>query len=453
MRLCTLICAALLAQAAPAAAPLATEPLRGTVYTADGKLAAGALVWAVKYPSGPLERQETKADPEGRFTFDLPPGEWFVFARRGTQGGEGPGRHRPVNVVLAAAPPAVEVHMEERGTFRGRLLAAETGKPIAGAKLYLENGVILTADDQGRVEIGGLVRDHLEAFVVAPGRMRMRVLFDTTARDDTELEVPVPRAGKIVGRVTDMKGQPIPGAYVGRSTSGMPFATAALMAACDAEGRFEYDDAVAPGDATQLAAGAPGFIGEELEGVSGAPGKPLELTFRLRPKPSERPRAEAGDKRRVVSGVIRAPNGNPLAGVLVRWGWMGFIGAIEARSDAQGRFRMTAPDEKGLVTVLPREFAPEFLDVAAGGDQTLEVRLAPANLARGRVIDDAGKPVRGVWVLALIAPPGPGALSQLALWEACVHTDAEGRFELKGIPEGARIDFMRAGMSDLRIAR
>jgi hypothetical protein len=246
MRLCTLICAALLAQAAPAAAPLATEPLRGTVYTADGKLAAGALVWAVKYPSGPLERQETKADPEGRFTFDLPPGEWFVFARRGTQGGEGPGRHRPVNVVLAAAPPAVEVHMEERGTFRGRLLAAETGKPIAGAKLYLENGVILTADDQGRVEIGGLVRDHLEAFVVAPGRMRMRVLFDTTARDDTELEVPVPRAGKIVGRVTDMKGQPIPGAYVGRSTSGMPFATAALMAACDAEGRFEYDDAGRP---------------------------------------------------------------------------------------------------------------------------------------------------------------------------------------------------------------
>jgi hypothetical protein len=50
---------------------------------------------------------------------------------------------------------------------------------------------------------GALQRGNHEAFVVAPGRVRMRVLFDTTARADTELDLPVPRAGKIVGRVTE----------------------------------------------------------------------------------------------------------------------------------------------------------------------------------------------------------------------------------------------------------
>src|SRR5206468_2003450 len=102
-------------------------------------------------------------------------------------------------------------------------------------------GLVLTADAAGRFEVGGLFRSNHEAFVVAAGRVRMRVLFDTTATADTELDVPVPRSGKIVGRVTDLDGKPIPGAYVGRSTSGSFFSINALYTACDAAGRFEYE--------------------------------------------------------------------------------------------------------------------------------------------------------------------------------------------------------------------
>src|SRR5205823_12778897 len=123
----------------------------------------------------------------------------------------------------------------------------------------------------------------------------------TTASADTELDVPVPRAGKIVGRVTDPEGKPIPGAHAGRHTSGSFFSINALFQACDADGRFVYDDAVPPGQPTRLTAPAPGYVEEERGGVSPSlDGRPLELNFRLRPKPGtpgKRP-APDEDKRR-----------------------------------------------------------------------------------------------------------------------------------------------------------
>src|SRR5438132_341131 len=131
--------------------------------------------------------------------------------------------------------------LEERGRLRGRLLEAESGRPVPGGRLFLDAGLVLTTDDQGRFEVGGLDRGYHETFIVCPGRARQRVLFDTTAKADTELDIPLPRAGRVVGRVTDEAGRPVPGAYVGRGTSGSFFSINALYERCDADGRFVYD--------------------------------------------------------------------------------------------------------------------------------------------------------------------------------------------------------------------
>jgi hypothetical protein len=444
----------LFAAAAPvAAAPApAAQALHGTVYAADGSPAAGAIVWAAKLALGPLERHETVADAHGRYAFDPGPGSWYVWARRGTQGGQGPALNQSVEIAASRVPQAVTIRLEERGTLRGRLLEAETGKPIPGGRLFLDAGLVLSAGADGRFEVGGLDRGGHEAFVVAPGRMRMRVLFDTTARADTELEVPVPRAGKILGRVTDLDGKPIPGAYVGRHTSGNIFSTSGLFLTCDAEGRFEYDDAVPPDQPTGLVAAASGYVEEDRHGLSVSPdGKPLELPFRLRPDPGSRPNALApGDeKRRLVSGIIRRPDGKPAAGVVVRWGYLPYD-ATEARTDAAGRFRFTVPDQADLVAILPRDFAPAFPRVAAGGDQTIDVTLRAGHTARGRVVDEAGKPIKDVGVLVVIASPDPRIGNPYWLSEVDVHTDGEGKFELHGIPDGARFDFLKSGLTDER---
>src|SRR5262249_11282465 len=211
------------------AAPLHAAPVSGTVTAADG-----SIVWAASLERGPLQTRETTADKNGAYTLELEPGRWYIWARRGTQGGRGGGQHE---IVIGAGQAAkrIAIRLEERGTFRGRVLESETGKPIPGARLFLDAGIILTADGKGQFEMGGLERTNHEMYVVAPGRTRTRILFDNTARTDTELDVPVPRGGKIVGRVTDQRGKPIAGAYVGKSTSGTVFSIRSLWVECDAD--------------------------------------------------------------------------------------------------------------------------------------------------------------------------------------------------------------------------
>ncbi len=377
--LCTLPTWASGQQAAPKpAAPLArsVQPLRGTVYAADGSPAAGAIVWGASLSIKPLERYETLADDKGRYALELPAGQWYVWVRRGTQGGEHPGNRAAVRVVAGVVPQPVTIRIEERGTFRCRLLAAETGKPIVGGRLFLDTGVVLTADADGRAEIGGLARTDHEAFVVAPGRRRMRVLFDTTATAETQLDIPVARAGKLVGRVTDGDNKPIPARLSG-ATAPAPASRSALFEACDAEGRFEYDDAVEPGQPTRLMAVAPGYVREGHELLRLPPdGKPLEINFRLRRQPG-RPGVKAAekDRQRTVSGAVRSPDAKPVAGVVVRWGHPGASDAPETRTDAAGRFALVVPDTPSILAVLPRDFTPEFPRVEAGSDKTVEVSL------------------------------------------------------------------------------
>jgi protocatechuate 3,4-dioxygenase beta subunit len=452
MRNITWSCSLALFLAANAvAAPVKVEPLRGTVLSADGSPAGGAIVWAARHTYGPLERRETVADANGRFVLKLSAGAWFVWARHGSQGGEAPAPHEQITIREEHAPEPLTIRLDERGTLRGRLFEAETGKPVSGGQLFLDAGLVLTTNEDGRFEIGGLFRSHHEAFVLAAGRVRTRVLFDATAKADTELEVAVPRGGKIVGRVTDADGKPITGAYVGRSTSGSFFSINALYTECDADGRFVYDGVTfdAP---TSLSGMAPGYQEEERSGLLVlSDGKPPELPFRLRPKPGGQPDRQAADeKRRVISGVVLRPDRVPAIGVKVMWGWRSYWGSPETRTDAAGRFRLTVPDKPEYLSILPRHYLPQFPHIKANGDQDIEIVLQPAHTVRGQVVDDAGKPIKDVHVVAVTGSPEPGRGDPVWLREADVRTDADGKFQMTGVPEHASLDFLKPGLSDLR---
>jgi len=432
-----------------------TQSLRGSVIAANGKPAAGAIVWAAKldYDNRVLQRRETVADEQGKFALDLDSGEWFIRARLRNQGGEGHSWHDLVKIVADRTPTSVTIPLEERGRIHGRLIEADTGKPIAGGQLFLDAGVVLRSDANGKFEVAGLERSHHEAFAVAPGRLRMRVLFDTTASSDAELELPVPRGGKLIGRVTDLDDKPIAHAFVGRSTSGSTLSIKALYSACRPDGTFEYDG-VSPEQSTHhLSAGAPGYEAEDYDGPAlDANGQPISLVFRLRKRATDDPRelGARGEKRRVVSGIVRDPKNNPVRGVLVRWGWQGFVNSIETPTDAEGRFRLTVPDRDGILAVLPREYAPDYRPVPKGGDKKLDVTLDSGREARGQVIDDLGQPIKDVWVIAVTAAPEPGIGNPNWLTESSVRTNAQGRFELKGVPAQARFDFLKSGLTDAR---
>src|SRR5262245_35884110 len=103
MRTLAILC--LFFTATPAfAVPADAEPLRGVVTTAEGKPAAGAIVWAARHTYGPLERRESVADAHGRYSLRLYPGDWYVWARHGTQGAEAPARHDKIEIPAGRVP-------------------------------------------------------------------------------------------------------------------------------------------------------------------------------------------------------------------------------------------------------------------------------------------------------------------------------------------------------------
>ncbi len=439
------------------------ETLTGSVVTQEGSAAAGARVWAVKLSSQQLERVETTAGDQGRFTIEVAPGPWLINAILDDQG---VANMDFVEVAAGREPQPVKLQLTPQGRLRGRLIESETGKPIVGGRFVLDDGRDPITDQDGRFEVPGLSKSRYhEAFVVAPGRERKRVLFELSEKPTTDLEVAIARGGKAIGRVIDLEGKPVGGAFIGRATSGSIPSLTGLWIRSDEQGRFEYDGLVL--DRTSwLEANAPGFESHKREGLRlDSNGPSLSIEFRLARKPSTEPlQAAAGGfstkasaptakvpNRRNVTGVVLDPAGKPIGQAKVRWGVQQSNTTIETKTDADGKFRLAlVPVEADAVCVIPDDagFAPGIEAVAGGGDQDVQVTLAKGHAVKGVVQDDQGAPFADVMVLPTVDQVGGRGL---ALWERRAKTDARGRFEVTGLPtEGVKFTFLREGISDLR---
>jgi protocatechuate 3,4-dioxygenase beta subunit len=447
----------------------AGSELRGVVYSAAASPAKDAIVWAAPMEIAPRKTIETHTNADGRFVLDLAEGRWFVHARLGSHGGEADNEHGLITI-KSDNPAPVAIRLADRGFFRGRLLEAETGKPIPKGNLQLDNGVLITTDEAGRFEIGGMKRRHHEAFAICPGRVRERILFDTSLRSETQLDIRLPRAGKIRGIVLDEKGSAIPYAQVWRATSGSTLSLAGLVESCDEKGRFEWDGAAFDA-AARLEASAPGYAEEEYTGIRVSEGEePPNLVFRLQredgaEKKKEKPSDKTGklvkesakksvdETQRTISGRVLSPEGKPVSDALVRWGATMYEETKrETRSDKNGEFALEkVPAREGFLTVIAKSYAPAFPSVKGTADKRITVELEDGATAVGTVGDDLGNPLEGVSVIPVIASPDRALCNPLWLSELKVTTDKAGKFELTGLPrEGARFDFLRSDLSDLR---
>ena len=129
------------------------ETRRGIVLAENGSPAKGAHVWAAKLWVHKLERVEATADDQGRFSVTLGPGQWLIEANLGDQGLRG---SASIAGVRGPGAAAVDLRLTPQGRLRGRLVEAETGKPIVGGRLVIDNGLDPITDQDGRFEVGGL---------------------------------------------------------------------------------------------------------------------------------------------------------------------------------------------------------------------------------------------------------------------------------------------------------
>ena len=411
-----------------------TTRLSGTVTDPDGKPAPKVeLVMVSPYgSSGPVKA----TDAEGRFRLG-----YSALSRGG-------GMPAPVLVARDAARNlAGELNLDEETTnvtiklepgliLAGRAADAQ-GKPLSSAEAHLvfhtdrmsiSFGSPVHTDAEGKFEFKGLPRNRRYAVTVSAknyGQEQHEVQTQDTSGARMELEAFQLAAAdqRIAGIVTDEDDKPVAGAYVNVSgTKQSPQNTTT-----DRKGHFTFKN-ISTGD-VQLSANRPQGL---AYGNTTAQAGDTNITIQL----SAGGYASSSTSRR-ISGTITGPDGKPAAKVTV----FAFPNQQSQKStDAEGRFKLLFnPNQYGssqdLVVLIARDPAHNLaaaLEVDSDATNA-DIKLEPALTLAGRVTDSQGKPIANADAYVMFHTEHMGSTI-----DTTVHSAADGKFELKGLPRNRR---------------
>ncbi|MFN2386367.1 MAG: carboxypeptidase regulatory-like domain-containing protein [Thermoanaerobaculia bacterium] len=427
----------------------AVETVTGKVTDESGKPVAGAKV---------------RLGPLGLFEEDV---RFYGEGATGADGGfsvSAPEDARDLTVRATGFAPFRRMRMERKGagekinlkrggTVRGTVLDA-AGQPAAGA-VVVSGELAAETDASGAYRLAG----------VPPGSRSVEALWkeDFAARKDAvrvrkgeEREVPLKlvRAASIAGTVIDEKTRrPIGGASVQVSSSSLPnifgreAGPVARKARTDARGRFRIPGLVA--QRYTVRASRDGFLPVSMSSVSAATQSRASLAIALTRAAS-------------VSGRVRTPEGQPIAGARVRVfrgdGPMAILNmrnpvaslfrqeTVRSRPDGSFRLKQLAASRSVTLEATKEGFAPVKKHGVAlkAGETARDVQfvLTRGLQARGRVVDAQGQPVAGAEIrLAPADRSGmPGGIRIVTRMMGQDRPNAvsgrDGAFVVAGLEEG-----------------
>jgi hypothetical protein len=360
----------------------------------DGAPAAGAQV-TFRSAHPPHDTTLVVADAQGEFLARLKPGHYLYRAASDTLASAG-WEQFTANVAEAR----LQVYLGPLGRLEGEVRDAESGEPVAGARVVVQTErsveAYLRSGADGRFALDAAEGDYVVALTGAPGYfppaaggMRVRLAAGET------LNLP----GQWLAPIAPFRVQ-----FVNAEGAGMPGVLVSLLRPA----QFGWTLADAAGWAT-LHVGALPEDGRIL-GIAEDPHQPLGALFTLT--------RESGQEARVqmlalgaVQGTVRNARGRALAGATVA----AYFPGEEADevpplwrtvTDAEGDFAWSA-----VIPGVPLRILVEHGDTAAQGD-TFSLNagenrvLAPIQLdttARGKGMDMARMPWAGHRLLC-----GPG---------------------------------------------
>jgi len=436
--------------------------IAGLVLDEDGKPVEGALVSS-------RGSQDASARGMGKVMMAL--GQFVegsaLVAPAGTRSGrDGSFRLQGLEPVLqdirASLPGRLDGHMKQvppgargvklvllRGvSIRGRLLD-RAGKPVAGARLALEdsighgpnkNEMMMTADldlfrvrsrsgesdGEGRFLLAGVAEGPYE---LTAGIGKVPVLIEAIAvgKEGVDLgELTVRDLAPIAGKVLGPEGLPVEGALVRVSQLLDDGHWRGAIDAAGLEGKSgpdgEFSIAAVPAGQWRVSATAAEYASSAEDGVSaGASGLVLRL-----------------EETALLAGVcLDAADRSPVVGAAVK---LDGSDGLQATSGEQGEFLLPCPPAQSEVRfrVSHPEYEGTRTEARRDGAEPIAVLLNRARGVRGTVLDGQGNPVPGVRVQIEI-PGLPQVLlavtSDLIDALASLYSDADGRFFVR-LPRG-----------------
>ena len=427
--------------------------LAGTVVDEVGRGVPGAMVrlclkmgWMGGTPGVTFETPQdwftARTDGDGRFRFDQLPADgtadlWV----------EAPGKascwtyweHELSNMAgsqFSAGRTDIRIVLKPEGILRGKVVNEDSGEGVAGVRLlarpdarYANYSCVppVTSGPDGAFIYTGLAANDYSLQVVAPygqpsdwvGKdVKVTVEMGQTA----EVNVPVSKGGLVEVTIIDAKTEkPIENAAVNVS---LP-ANFGLHPCWDNSVRTNADGLarlrVPPGESRlRMWADAYDYF-TDPEPVIIARGESIRREVSLVAFP-------------VVTGIVRDPSGQPVAGAIVS---SKPVCEEASRTDEKGRFkvawRQTWRPSGNIrkVLILARDQERNLAGLAEVKDQaqTLDVTLSPAFVVRGRITDPNGKAIPAATVS--LRASMPGWLTDAA---PAVITDANGFYEARAVP-------------------
>ncbi|NLF31614.1 MAG: hypothetical protein GX591_12095 [Planctomycetes bacterium] len=414
----------------------AGRPVGGIVRNGEGEPLAGveiALhgrgvrdVWAKTGPDGRWRSEFTPADLGEDFRVLLQHPDYISDDWTGGA----------IPMPFYPTPPAAKLQALEgewvmpRGTVVAGSVRGPDGKPVAGADVSVRDdwqrfGAV-TTDGQGRFRMGNARPGSFSLLVTAEGLAPHEQTVDTAAAV-APIEVRLSAGAVLRGRVMDVRGRPIAGAYVGvdqwRGRDLLDW-----RAATDAEGRFAWN--AAPHDGVTLRAGQQGFMGRRATLMPSQEEQLIVLPDVL-----------------VVGGsVADAETGEPIKAFRAIAGiaWDGGNTSWDQRRSRDcvaGTYELhfDIPYPGHLVRIEAPGYKPAVSRTIADdeGRVTIDFRLEPGRGPSGVLLGLDGRPLAGVQVFLCTARRGPYFQNGRMTNEDAVAaaTDAEGRFALAVVDE------------------
>lgn len=404
--------------------------------TVTGRITASAGSPPGRGAHAEFEGSWIPADADGRFRFEF---DVHYAREKDTFRAVVPGwGSKDVEFALPAGGGAVdagEIVVEKGRTIRGRVTCGDS--PVADAVITGErkrggSGIGCTFDEDpslpilavsdagGAFEISEFPPGDYVLHAAAPGYLASEGDVDATVRD-VETMLVLQRQAHLRGRVVRANGQPVAGARV-----SIDF-VAGEGKVTGEDGSF---DLVVAEGVEQVVEVRPAwdheddFLECERAGLS-APCDPVEI------------RVSAGQS---ISGRVLGADGKPAAGVKVTCFPAGSHETYDGRdvtTDADGAFTVRAlADGNYDVEVSQGVTEPVTVKDVEAGRRDVDVRLAPSLAIEGLLLDAAGKPARGMTLVA----------------SACDDEDQDSRRKIEArTDESGRFRFVGVGSAPCRI--